>query len=199
VQLVLKNLNVSEDEAARADRVKTAKAVRVLLLSCDGKEPTKLVAAIAQAKLETNATAMGRSLKSAKSVLESLKATRWDLFLAVSAIQGERAADAQKLIQDVVTWLKTDEQALAGGLAAKLSDGEGRAIKLLTPPTPPKPGPIKPDPKPDPKRWSVIGSGQNERLSSKDWSTTAQELHQKLEGNPRYRLTIDWTIEEESQ
>ena len=34
------------------------------------------------------------------------------------------------------SWLKTDEHALAGGLAAKLSEAEGRAIKLLTPPKP---------------------------------------------------------------
>jgi hypothetical protein len=38
------------------------------------------------------------------------------------------------LIQDVCSWLKTDEHALAGGLASKLSEAEGRAIKLLTPP-----------------------------------------------------------------
>ncbi len=32
------------------------------------------------------------------------------------------------------SWLKTDEHALAGGLAAKLSEAESRAIRLLTPP-----------------------------------------------------------------
>ena len=48
-----------------------------------------LVGAIAQAKLETNGTAMGRSLKSAKGVLECLRTTRWDLFTAVSAIDGD--------------------------------------------------------------------------------------------------------------
>ena len=127
-----------------------------MLASCDGKEPTKLVAALAHAKLETNATTMGRSLKSAKGVLESLRTTRWDLFSAVSAIQGDRAEAAEKLIEDVVTWLKTDEHALAGGLASKLSDAEGRAIKLLTPPKPPKPDAVKPDPKPD--RQAMVGA-----------------------------------------
>ena len=43
-----------KQEAVQADRVKTAKAVKALLASCDGKEPTKLVGAIAQARLETN-------------------------------------------------------------------------------------------------------------------------------------------------
>ena len=45
----------------------------------------------------------------------------------------------------------------------------------------------------------MIGSGSKDRLSSEEWSTTSEELRQKLEGNPRYRLTIDWTIEEEPQ
>ena len=36
-------------------------------------------------------------------------------------------------------------------------------------------------------------------LSPKEWSTTAEDLRQKLDANPRYRLTIDWTIEEEPQ
>ena len=199
VQLVLKNLGVAEEDSAQADRVKTARAVKALLGSCDGKEPTKLVAALAHAKIETNATTMGRSLKSAKGVLESLRTTRWDLFSAVAAIQGDRAQAAQKLIEDVVGWLKTDEHALAGGVASKLSDAEGRAIKLLTPPPPPKPEPEKPEPKPDPKRWSVLGRGRSDRLDSITWTTTADELSQKLKQNPRHRLTIEWTLEEEPQ
>ena len=128
---------MGEEDAAQADRVKTAKAVKALLASCDGKEPTKLVEAIAHANLQTNGITMGRSLKSARDVLECLRTTRWDLFSAVSRIEGDRAADAAKLNQDVVGWLKADEHAVAGGLAAKLSEAEGRAIKLLTPPTPP--------------------------------------------------------------
>jgi len=134
---------------------------------------------------------MGRSLKSARDVLECLRTTRWDLFSAVSGIQGDRADDAANLIKDVVTWLKSDEHALAGGLAAKLSDAEGRAIKLLTP--------AKPRLDPRGKKWSLIGSGKQERIKMEKWSTTAEDLRQKLDKNPRYRLTIDWTIEEEPQ
>jgi hypothetical protein len=112
-----------------------------------------------------------------------------DLFSAVSRIEGDRAADAAKLNQDVVGWLKTDEHAVAGGLASKLFEAEGRAIKLLTPP--------KPDA--DGKRWTSIGSGTKKRVSREEWSTTLDELDKKLSANSRYRLTIDWTIEEEPQ
>ena len=77
---------------------------------------------------------MGKSLKSARSLLECLRTTKWDLFSAVAQIQDQRKTDADILIQDVCGWLKADEHALAGGLASKLSEAEGRAIKLLTPP-----------------------------------------------------------------
>ena len=49
------------------------------------------------------------------------------------------------------------------------------------------------------KKWSLIGSGKKDRLTPEEWSTTAEDLRQKLDANPRYRLTIDWTIEEEPQ
>ena len=40
LQLVLKNLGISEVDAGKTDRVRTAKAVKALLGACDGKEPT---------------------------------------------------------------------------------------------------------------------------------------------------------------
>jgi hypothetical protein len=195
---VLANLGASEDEVSRADRTRTAKAVKAWLAACDGQEPTKLVAAIARAKLETNATTMGRSLKSAGDVLKSLRDTRWDLFTAVSHIQGDRAANAAQLVKDVVAWLKADEHALAGGLAAKLSQAEGRAIALLTPPKVIEPvPPATPVPTPGAKPWSTIDSGREERLSSAGWSTIVEDLGRRLNENDRRRLTIQWTLEEE--
>jgi len=199
VQLILNNLGISEAEFSKCDRVRTAKAVKSLLGSCDGKEPTALVGLIAQAKIETNRTAMGRSLKSAKGVLECLGRTRWDLFSAVSQLRDDRKTNADLLIQDVCTWLKNDELALAGGLASKLSDAEGRAIKLLTPPKITEPiAPITPPPPvPGAKKWSQVGSGKKDRIGSKEWLKTAEELQKELDENPSYRLTVHWMLEEE--
>jgi hypothetical protein len=205
LQLILKNLGVAEGEASKADRVRTAKAVKSLLACCDGKEATPLVGAIANAKLETSSTAMGRSLKTATAILECLRNTKWDLFQAVSLLRDARKTQADLLLSDVRSWLKTDEYALAGGLAPKLSDAESRAIRLLTPPKP------KPEPEPEPEeeqdedpgptgpKWKQIGTGAKSRLTQQDWSSTAQELNRKLEENPKYRLTIQWTLEEESE
>jgi hypothetical protein len=200
VQLVLKNLGVGEADFSKCDRVRTAKAVKSLVASCDGEEPTALVGAIAHAKIETNSTSMGRSLKSAKAILECLGRTRWDLFSAVAQLQDHRKTDAEMLIQDVCTWLKTDEHALVGGLASKLSDAEGRAIKLLTPPKVIDPiPPIKPPPPVPGKKWMQVSTGKKDRLASKDWQAIAEELRKQLEENPAYRLTVQWLLEEEQK
>jgi hypothetical protein len=199
LQLLMKNMGVPEADFVKCDRVRTAKAVKTLLADCDNKEPTALVGTIAHTKLETNSTAMGKSLKSAKATLDCLRTTRWDLFSAVAQIQDQRKTDAELLIQDVSSWLKADEHALAGGLANKLSEAEGRAIKLLTPPKldhPPQLPPIDP-PKPKPG-LKQVGSGSKARLSNTESISETKSLLQKLEQNPKLRLTVQWTLEEES-
>jgi hypothetical protein len=208
LQLVLKNLGVSESEIDKADRVKTARATRKLLVDCTGKEATALVGVIAAAKMETSGTAMGRSLKSASSILECLRNTKWDLFNGVAHLGDERKMQADLLLQDVRSALSTDELALAGGLAAKLSEAESRAIRLLTPPkapvvpgpTPPiTPPPIAPPPEPPKKGLKQVGTGSRSRLGHRESLSEAQELVQKLQQNPKLRLTIHWTLEEESE
>jgi hypothetical protein len=85
---------------------------------------TALVGAIAHAKIETSATAMGKSLKSAGAILECLRSTKWDLFSVVAQVTDQRKADADLLLDDVRSWLKVDEHALAGGLAEVVGSRE---------------------------------------------------------------------------
>ena len=151
---------------------------------------------------------MGKSLKSAKDVLDCLRTTKWDLFNAVTQIQDHRQIDATQLIKDVCIWLKTDEHALAGGLSSKLSEAEAKAIKLLTPPkviTPVKIEPSKPN-LPDlppfekvaPKQsFKPIGAGGKTRMSHAESITEAKEILRQLNENPKLRLTVQWTLEEE--
>ena len=201
LQLVLQSVSVGEGEAIKTDRVRTAKAVKALLAACDGKEPTALVGIIAKAKLDSSSTSMGRSLKSASAVLDGLKTTRWDLFSAVTQINDTRKTNADLLLADIRAWLKIDEHALAGGIAAKLSEAEGRAIRLLTPPKQPivsidTPSPAMPHPQPSGPDWRFVQRDVKARLSEKDLQGAAEELVRKLRENPRYRLTIQWTLEE---
>ena len=208
LQLILKNIGMTDSEIEKSDRVKTAKAVRKFLIDCTGKEATALVRVIAHAQMETSGTAMGRSLKSAASILDCLRTFRWELFPGLTNLGEERRMQADLLLQEVRSALATDELALAGGLAAKLSDAETRAIRLLTPP---KPTPVAvapvpaattsatPPPEPPKKGLRQVGSGSRSRLSHHESLMEAQELVQKLKQNPKLRLTIHWTLEEESE
>jgi len=199
LQLILKNLGVAESDIGKTDRVRTAKCVRKLLADCEGKEATALVSAIATATMETSGTAMGRSFKSATSILDCLRNTKWDLFDGVSHLADERKTQADLLLSDVRSALSTDELALAGGLSAKLSELETRAIKLLTPPKPKPddPPPVIPRPQPPKKGWKPVGNGSRSRLSHDQSLAEAQALIEKLEHNEKLRLTIHWTLEEE--
>ena len=173
--------------------MRTAKAVKSLLANCDGKEPTALVGTIAHGKIETNCTAMGRSLKSAKAVLECLGRTRWDLFSAVSQLADHRKTDAELLVQDVCTWLKNDEHAIAGGLAGKLSDAEGRAIKLLTPPRKEDRNHERHEKGREEKRDRMAGTVV---CSTPDeFERTIETLRRKWCQHPACRLTIEWSLD----
>jgi len=202
LQLVLKNLNVAEADAGKADRVRTAKAVKSLLAACEGKEPTALVQAIAHAKAETSTTTMGKSLKSAAAVLGCLRSTKWDLFSAVAQLTDHRNTDADLLLDDVRSWLKNDEHALAGGLAPKLSEAVDRAIRLLTPPKQPVVPTVVPPvvpPPPPPPGWKVVVSDGKARLTETEATVAVEELLRTLKTNQRYRLSIQWTLEEGPQ
>ena len=162
-----------------------------------------MVGAIASAKVVTSGTAMGRSFKSATSILDCLRNTKWDLFQGVSRLGDARKTEADLLLQDVRSMLSTDELALAGGLASNLSDAETRAIKILTPPpkpqsdTPP-PGERSETPPPKPG-WKHIDSDNKSRLTHDESISTAKKLLQQLEANSKLRLTVQWTLEEESE
>ena len=196
--LILTKLGVSEADARKCDRMKTANAARALLGACDGLEPTPMVAAIANARIETSSKALARSIKSANKVLFSLRApNQWELFETVAQISDKRTTDATLLLDDLRSWLKMDEFALAGGLADKLSEAERRAIQLFKPSKVVDPRP-EPEQEPKPKAgWKRIGSGAKEHLTGQELSATTDELLGKLETNPKYRVSLQWNIEED--
>ena len=75
-------------------------------------------------------------------------------------------------------------------------------MKLLRPPKvePPtgedeeeiKLPPVKPG-------WKRLDSGSTERMSGSDLSALTEKLAGKLGENPKRRVTIQWTLEEEEQ
>jgi len=127
-----------------------------------------------------------------------LRTTKWNSFSAVAQVGDERKTNADLLLEDVRSWLKVDEHALAGGLAPKLSEAEDRAITLLTPPKQPTvplvtPPLVTPSPRPG---WKIVNTDNRTRLTEKEATAAVEELLSKLKSSPRYRLSIQWTLEE---
>ena len=166
---MLKNLGVPEADFVKCDRVRTAKAVKTLLAGCDGKEPTALVGCHRSCQNRNEQHGDGEEPQVCQGDL-GVPAHAPDGICSRRSPDSGPAEDGRRycLIQDVWSWLKTDEHALAGGLASKLSEAEGRAIKLLTPPKPvdrmpqlPHIDPLKPKP-----GWKQVGSGSKARLTN---------------------------------
>ena len=192
-------------DAVKADRVRTAKAVKTLLAACDGKEPTALVGAIAQAKLDTNSTSMGQSLKSAKAILECLRDDEMGLVLGGRADR-RRPQDRRRPAAAgcAARGSRPTNTPWPVGWRAKLSEAEGRAIKLLTPPKQPS--------TPTRRRLGAAPAAAQARIGNRSAQASKARLTEKelirepprnccskLEENPRYRLTIQWTLEEGPQ
>jgi hypothetical protein len=58
----------------------------------------------------------------------------------------------------------------------------------------------KPEPEPEPEpEWKIVVSDKKTRLPQKQAVATVDEILHKVKANPRYRLTIQWTLEEGPQ
>ncbi|MEY3228049.1 MAG: hypothetical protein RLZZ536_2668, partial [Planctomycetota bacterium] len=209
VQLVLKNLGLSDGELEQADRLRTARATRRLLKEIQGRDATALVTAIAVAPVETSGPAMARSFKSVTAVMECLRNTKWDLFSAVSRLQDDRRTQADLLLGEIREILKADELAIAGagGLGTRLSQAENQAIALLTPPRPivaavpaaaavVPPPPLPPVPSTDARtqkqkseKWKQVATAAHARLQHGESLTEVRKILAELERNPQLRLS----------
>lgn len=178
LQLVLRNLGVSEEDAASCDRVKTAKSSWELFEAVNGKEPTPIVKAIAARGSKTWQCTGSQHQDSDSGTGQSDGAEGGNLQERRFRRSVTSKTDATLLLNDVRESLMKDEFAIADGLAKKLSDAEGRAVKLLRPP---KPDPV-PDPKPEPELpkpkpgWKRLDAGTTERMSGSDLSAYHREV-----------------------
>ena len=101
VRSMLVSLGVEEREAAKAPRYVTARAVAELveaLQAAGDRGDNELVRAIAGARLETTAPAMGVSFKSAARVGEALRGADWDILRAVKDLDDGRREKAQGIL-----------------------------------------------------------------------------------------------------
>ena len=179
-----------EIDPATADRQKTAAAVVELLGAVREATPDGVVQALAGCEPRTSAPAMGTSLASAAAVVAALANTKWQLFEAIRALQDDRQAAEQAILQRLAEALRADEHVTP--LAAALDTEADKAIRLLTPPKPPKP----PDPKHETKtdRKTVVTGGR-QSLSAEDAEKELKRLREGLKAGQTVRVDITWTIE----
>jgi hypothetical protein len=79
-------------------------------------------------------------------------------------------------------------------LAAKLSEAESRAIRLLTPPR--KKEERNHETHETHEKRDRRETGNSRCSTAEDVEKVLRELSSKLRANPGCRLTIDWTLEE---
>jgi hypothetical protein len=179
-----------EIDLATANRQQTAAAVVELLGAVREATPDGVIQALAGCEPRTSAPAMGTSLSSAAGVVAALASTKWQLFEAVRALQDDRQAAAQAILQRLAEALRADEHVMP--LASALDRETDNAIRLLTPAKPPKP----PDPKRETKtaRKTVVTGGR-QGLSPEAATAEIRRLGRELPAGQKLVIDISWRIE----
>jgi len=187
-------IGIDEATTRKMPRLLTAFAVRDLVKGLDFSEPTACIQTLSRTRIETNALAMGKSLKVSESQVDKLQAMTWDLFTALSGIQGEN----QKMATDILTGLRevfaADEKSPA--LIDALDQARAHAVRLLTVQTS-KPTMVV-SPPPVPTGWKVVTSGEQSQLDVEKLRKLIGDLESQLKGKQK-RISIRWQIEEENR
>lgn len=203
-----RKLSLQESEIRQSKRFKTAYEAQELLAALESKKPLDLVQALASCQLISNPLHLSKSLKSADTVIKAMDSTRWELFSAVAKIQDDKRQLALNLLSEVNQWIKDDEFAHAGGLAAKLEDAQSKAIHLLIPnsPTLPpterihddKPPVLPPNEKLPDSKWKKVREGKKERVASAQFLADLEDIRKQVAANPKCKITFNWFLEEET-
>ena len=188
------------DEGA-ARRLRTARAARSLVRALDGADTGTRIERLAREEAAgTSLEAMGVSFGKAAAVADALQRTKWSLFDSIADPADPRAEDAARLRRELADALAADEYAV--GLAARLSELEDRAVKLLAT-SAFRPEPVQPPELPAPgpaagregvREDLVIKEGSYAGLNRKGLREKAAALGALLEKEPAARLDITWKL-----
>lgn len=114
---------------ADADRLRTARAARDLVEKVLSADDVDAVVALANVESPTSAAALGRSIKSARQVVEAMQRVRWELFTSGPSLHGEWAEEGERILERVRQALERDE--LSQPLATVLDEEDRNATRLL--------------------------------------------------------------------
>jgi hypothetical protein len=116
-------------KGADGDRLRTARAARGLVDAVLGAEAVNAVVELVEVDPPTSAAALGRSIKSAPTVVEAITRARWQLFESVGKLTGELGEKGEEIRAAVKETLHHDE--LSRALSPVLDRQEKKAVDLL--------------------------------------------------------------------
>ena len=178
VKQVLISLGMSENEVMATPRYRTALAVAELVESAPEKDSTELVRAIAVARIETSAAAMGTSLKFSGVASETLDSGKHDIFNAVGEIDQIAGARIRGRVRDVLAADEYDQR-----LDPRWIELQAEALKVLR------------GKKQEKESRDATESGTFKGLDAAGIETAARELIEKLKADDGgHRLDIDWRL-----
>jgi len=186
------------------DRQRSAECALALVSSLANAEDAELVAMLANATLETSATAVGRTLHHAANLKQTLETANWGLFDALANLRDARRAQAEPLLAKLAEALSHDEHVL--GLKEVLGTLQSQGMQVLARqpeplgrPDPPVVQPINPPPvsPPTSTRTRVVTVEEQSRadLSVEAAGRVLDELKAKLASGEGIELSLSWRLQ----
>lgn len=177
---------VGLDPDVATGRLATARRARAVVDAVASTQGANAaLEAIAGGDLAPSADAVGRSLRTARSVTHAVQAVPWDVVVAALALGGEFAAEADGLRAKLAQRLEADQLAVA--LEPGLVDVRHAASELLARaarPTPPEPGKDKPPP--------GVESGREVVRTPQEAAVLLESLRARL--RDEYELSVTWEL-----
>jgi hypothetical protein len=181
-------------------RQRTAESAHALLATMAAAADEGLIAAVANATLETSEAAVGRCLAQATACTEALNQTRWEVLDALPTLSDHRAGAAQAIQQRLIELLVTDEHVLP--MRARLAELERDALRLLTvspPPPPPPPPPLPPPPPPPPPpvdpALQLVEERELVHLKRGEAGQVLDGLKRQLDEDQELELILSWRLQ----
>jgi hypothetical protein len=183
----LGRIGLAGDES---NRLKAARSGAELLATIKSASDEEVVAKLADAPLEPSAQAVGTTLKRSSDVVQALETVPWTVLDGVRKL-AESDPEAGAVRDRALELFRHDEhaQALTPALRA-LVDDAASFLAALAPGT-------EPAAPPPAQGYTRVEGGRKAHLPPADAAAELDRIHELLDRDPAYRLTLDWTVERE--
>lgn len=194
-QALLKRLDTWE-LGHDGDRARTAEASLDLVLALTQGSASDRIAALADARIETSAAAMGAVMARAPSLSQSLRSSQWGV-LDVIHRRSPTDSKSQVIADAMIAALNDDEHVTS--LEQLLTAQHQLALQLIEEPVQPPPGAVVVQPtasKPTPAATPAPGMLQFQRRSASAGAIreALQQVEQALAADPELRADIDCRV-----